>query len=519
MSFFQALLTGSGYDVFIGLGDSTMARTDTVSAPNQPLTGKALEYDFNTNTLVAFGASAYIAGYSSNTATIWAKFAREYYIRTRRIPIIINCGADNSTLSAGSGSNNWVNAGTNWPRFTTAYGNIATLLPGARIKGVLVSVGINDVQNLNGTAGVTVAQLKTNIYDFHDRVEGVVGSSVPISYIIPGRAGAVVSGARLKGMRNNVRQLTIDRTTADLGATFSYFTNSAFWMADLIHQNATGNLHLGMAYCRRHTTFKNIVSKHARFICSAHDLGDGDMPLADAAQIALQFSDATNLARFLRCEYFYCSQGGKYQYGTGTNAALDWTGMCGPAFYGGFTLGGSAPNYFITFNGTTTYFDDGLAQSTDFIFCTTTNFTAIVRIAAATTPQGTVGCAFGAGNMFLKQLPSGSGNGLYFNVFKGTPLQWTGDLKLQVASYLIGNNNAGHYLFKNGVYAADANPAGAALVSGRSAQGGYFNVGVPGTYSEGWSGSTRFSCILPATDVPTGPDIVNFEAWLDALVV
>jgi hypothetical protein len=238
------------HDIFWCLGNSIAAGTSggTVVAPYVPISGTAFEYDNASQTILEFGVGAVAPNFADNLRSPWSSFCERYYNDTLRFPVIVNRGAGSSTLSTADNNNDWQNTGTNWVAAITALQKTRVLLPGAKVKAVLIGeILINDVQGLNATSGLTVAQIKTNLYDFIDRIIAVVGPGVPIVFNTPGRWGGGTVSAKLSGCRNSLRSACIDYTNVHIGATLSPFVVSGYYY-DGIHPGPDGNAWIGKAF-------------------------------------------------------------------------------------------------------------------------------------------------------------------------------------------------------------------------------------------------------------------------------
>lgn len=466
-------------DLFWELGNSICEGTSGGGVGIvQPTAGTAEEYAFAEDDVRAFGTGSL----SQNANSPWAAFARLYHTNTSRITVHCNAGVGSSTLSASTGNNDWSITGTCWPRALAALDRTRALRPGVTLKAVMIGeILINDVQGLSGTSGLTVAQIKTNLYDFIDRVIAKVGPGVPIVFNLPGRTSSILMSAKLSGCRNSVRSAAIDYADVYIGMTMGGFTVGGFWQGDLIHPSGNGNSQLGRQCAR---WFQNAaVPKWPRFICSMLEQTgvEGLIPSADITQISNWLSDAATLASYLKLEYFYGSMG-RYQFGPTYNTLLDWSGMCSPNINGNFTVGGTTPNQYVTCNAAAFY--DGFTPNVSCIYASLSDAQFGFRITRNGTAAGVAATAFGAGNVFMDQT---SGSVTRFNVFT-TASDVGPDTKVQPARYVLRRTGGNILLVKNGTAVAGGARVNSTL--GASAQtlgalaGG--NPKIDADYTELW---------------------------------
>lgn len=488
------------HDIFWCLGDSICAGTSAglVTAPYQPISGTAIEYDSATQTLLDFGTGPVAPNFADNKGSPWASFCERYYSDTNRNPVIVNRGAGSSTLSTADNNNDWQVSGTNWVAAVAALQKTRVLLPGAKVKAVFVNLMINDVQGLNATSGLTVAQIKTSLYEFIDRVIAVVGPGVPIVWNTLGRWGGGTVHAKLSGCRNSLRSACIDYTNVHIGATLSSFQVSGYYV-DNIHPGPDGNAWLGKSFARWFQN--NAYTKWARSIISVHE-----GPLSTAEKDKIQVWITANQTVYLQMEYFYGAMGGPFQRSTGYNACLDWCFMSAPSIAGGFTVGGTAPNYYCEFDGVNDYFDDGNQQNISNIYATNNDFAQGISIVQAVKAAGTAAYAFGRGLLSLNQ---SAGSTTEFNCFGATGDAYGTDTKLQVANYFVAKDTVNILLYKNGTAVAGGARAAGALSSANT------SVGALNASTVWFSGRVKYIWRVKYSAISAAP--ATWQSSLDTL--
>lgn len=435
--------TADGKQAFLIVADSIGAGLTGHTASALPASGTAYEYDRNTNTIINFGDGAGVNGFSFNTKSPWAKFCIDYNAATGKKPVIINRGASSSTISpalSGLIGNDWQTTGTNYNLAVTAANDCLTKLGLTKLKGILVILGINDVQGQSGTDSFTVAQISAYFDTLISNLISQFGSDVPILVTAIGITNTIRVDSRLSGVRNFIKQKTISVSNVYMSCTLQPFFVNGYYESDNIHPNVTGNDHAGAMFAR---WFKNdTYTKSARSIISCHF---EDLPTSDKAKVQTFMSSFESTYQSANLLYLTKPLGTLR-----ANATLDWAFLNGPDTDGGFSFTSGVG---VSTNGSSTLFNLGHNQLNSAIDVTTSDYFMEVKLGTVTS-TGVTACAIGIQTtgptraMFVRALNTG---GVNWAAISTTSNTYATDTNIvSNASYAVNRASGNESLLKNG---------------------------------------------------------------------
>jgi hypothetical protein len=471
--------TGSTREAFLVIGDSIAAGLTGHTASTLPASGTAYEFDRNTDTILEFGAGAGITGFSFNSKSPWAKFCIDYYANTGRKALIINRGASASTISpalSGLVGNDWQTTGTNYNAAVTAVNTCLGQAGLTQLTGIIVNLGINDVQGQSGTGSFSVAQVSTYLTTLIDNLRTDFGTNVPILFIQVGRSAGITVSARLTGVRNAIKQACVTYSNCSIAGSLGGFKVAGLYEDD-IHPNRDGNDVLGSMPAR---WFSNsaITNKWARSIISACHYTD---PSAGRKTKIVNFI-ATYESVYLSMDMFYETKG--HASSVKGEICTDWAFLCAPESDGSFTF--TAGTGVIT-NGTTTIFNTGYDQSLCAISVLTNDYAWEIKLDNVVTASGVTaaltGSATASKNNIFRQLNT---NGINYAVISATSYTYAGENNFSVASWMAMRTASNAIsLWKNGVSVDTRTDAAATPPTGNWALGCFRNAGTNGSFFAG----------------------------------
>jgi lysophospholipase L1-like esterase len=441
----SSILSGSrAYqkDAILVIGDSIAAGLSTHADSTLPQTGKALEYDRNTSTIINFGDGAGITGFSYNAKSPWAKFCIDYFNLTGRIPVVINRAAASSTISPATTTligNDWQTSGTNYTASVAAANDCLAKLNKTKLTFIMINLGINDVQGQSGTGSLTVAQVSTYYDTLISNLQADFGTDVPILTCIPGSTASIIINSRLTGIRNVIKQKAVSTTNVFIAASLTSFLVNSLYESDQIHPTATGNDYMGSMFSKWYANGQ--YSKWARtLICCQFD----DPPLAFKTKIQDFITGFET--EYLGMDLFY-----NFKTSLKLNANFDWALLNGPESDGGYTF---TANSDIRTNGSSTTFQCGYNQNATRINAVQNDYAFEVYMSQVNTGSGVTAGPFGTistgptRTSVLRQL-----NTLGINWANNslTSFTYAGENSFGVGSYFnVRTSSTANNLYKNG---------------------------------------------------------------------
>lgn len=324
MSFFQSLLMASSRpkDAFLVIGDSIFAGGNALASSTLPTPGYA--YEFYNGALYPVGLSGSVAPAAETEKSPWPKFCSDYFADTRRIPLIINRGFSSSTISTANDNNDWQTSGNHYNDAVTAANDALTLTGISQLTAIFIDLGINDVQNLNGTGSFTVAQINTFLGNIITNLNTDF-PGVPILYTQIGRSTTILVNSRLTGVRNSIKNYCISNAGVHFAGSLSAFQVGNLYEDD-IHPDQVGNDYLGGMYARwfRNSSF----SKWTRSLIACHF----DEPSTNEKNAIATFLTSWE-TEYLNMDWFY-----NMKQSTRENTAFDWAFLSAPEADGGFAF-------------------------------------------------------------------------------------------------------------------------------------------------------------------------------------
>lgn len=439
--------TADGKQAHLILGDSIAAGLTGHTASTLPTAGTAFEYDRNTNTIINFGDGAGIAGFSWNSKSPWSKFSIDNNAKTGKFPVIINRASSGSTISPSNINNDWQTTGTNYNLAIAAADDCLSKLGLTKLKSIRIILGINDVQNQDGTGAFSVAQIGGYLDTLITNLIAHFGSDVPIIFTQIGRTNTITVSSRLTGVRNLIKSRCNTNSNCYIGSNLAAFTVGGFWESDNIHPNVTGNDHAGAMHARWDDN--SSYSKWPRAIISCHF---EDISTTYKDKIATWFSTyATEYITAIDCWYNTKAKGASK-----ANAAFDWAFVMAPEADGGFTY--SADSHIATAGATNSLFNLGYNPFLTSLLVANNDYGFEIKIKLVNTSSGVTAAAFGGLQpsttklSILRQLNT---LGINWAVLSATSFTYAGENNLSPGSWMGHRDTGGTIsLRKNGTVIA-----------------------------------------------------------------
>lgn len=314
--------TSDGKQAFLFIGDSTSSGVSN-------------------NSVTTVDNTVYSSDGSSITELATGpQFGVTYNALTGYKPVIIARGVSGATIYPNGNNNNWFTSGDNYAPAAAVANNTLSLLGISRLKGIIINLGINDVNGVQ-----TFVNITTGLNSLISRLQADFPNT-PIVVFQIGRNAAGMS-ARIASMRNLWRQTVIDNTNVHFcGGYASLVAPGSLYDADGIHLTPTGNGEAGKMAAR--WFFNSSYNKWARAVISAQF---DELSSARKTLINDFFATASALAGYLELDSFY-----NFKTTTKNNCFVDWAFLVGPLADNGFSF---TSNSRISTNGSSTYFRTG----------------------------------------------------------------------------------------------------------------------------------------------------------------
>lgn len=421
----MAMAGAAPYHVYILIGDS-LARGNSDGEGPTPTANTVFEWDGST--LVQVTTNDLVL---SETGSPWPQFGALRHTATRARQVFVNSGRGGSTISdkdqlgriwsaTGPGSL-WQDA------VDKAAGALA--LPGAILKGVIISGGVNDYRE---SVKPTAAEFKTF---YQDLINRVVAAWAPPEILLMQVARSANESPLAGEMRAKVLELQTENATVFVAANILSYYAQNYLQVDGVHFTQTGNNKAGYQISRH--LDNAALSKRMRNLLSRFDTA-----LSAAHQAAWQtFIDACsthgNLTAIESLQVFVAT--------TDLNRKTELMGI-------GIPQPDSAthtPNSHVATDGVATFIGAGYVPSHDFINTNSDDILMGVKVKQTTTAAGTTACLFGgqaSSQFYLLQ----NSSGLSYRVFDSTNRVWTAKTKPSDNTYYaIGRNGTTKFLMEN----------------------------------------------------------------------
>lgn len=236
MSFFQALLTGSGYDPIWTLGDS-ISRGNSDAVGTTPIPNTVYQWDAgNSNLRMITNLDLLEPVAAGGIGSQWPEAGRTYFELTKRHPVFINTGIGGSAFFNPTAGFSWYTNDTVFATALTKVNNCLAYMNQAAPKLVWINMGINDVVQGHALQQVYLTSLIDRI------LAEFPGVRICITQPYASAVTTYANQARLYQIRKWIKALTFTypevEIAGDLWANTAWGSN---FQADNIHLNALGN--------------------------------------------------------------------------------------------------------------------------------------------------------------------------------------------------------------------------------------------------------------------------------------
>lgn len=433
------------YAVMI-VGDSISRGNSTAVGPT-PTTNTVYQWDAgNSNLRAITNADLLEPVAAGGTGSEWPAFGIDFYRRTGRNPVFINCGVGGSRFNyPGQPDFSWYTDGNLYDNAKTKTDNALAYLGKSRPDVIICILGINDVTPATDTLSYTYVQSLIERLSSDYPGTRIIMTS-PSSFTIDTTAKVV----RLYTMRKYVKRAQFDYANVELGPSFSNFTvwdtTLNLFNDDNVHLNYDGNLTLGQRLSYQ-CTLSLTLDKVTRYALTNlyDDMNTTRISILDDFISGLRADG--NLSELDVLRIFSNANGNNL------NTTLD-IGMLGATI---FNNGPTISYDGVTFDGTndsasimpTQYLADKAVLASDFWFG--------VYVIDNMTAAGTAACLFGAreGNSSssLLRLRQTTGNVIELYPYCATattPITYSGDTAFQDNTlYSGGRDGSSGLIAKN----------------------------------------------------------------------
>lgn len=383
---------------------------------------------------------------AGGTGSEWPKFGIDFYARTGRKPVFINCGIGGSRFRhSTTASLSWYTDGTCYSDAKTKTDNALAFLGKSRPDVIICVLGINDVTPSVETLDYAYVQSLIDRLNTDYPGTRIIMTS-PAAFTVDTQAELI----RLYTVRKYIKRAQFDNPTVELGPAFSNYTvwdtTLNLFNADGVHLNYDGNFLLGtrLAY---QCTLSLTLDKVTRYALTNlyNDMNNTRVDLLDDFISGLRADG--NLTELDVLRIFSNANG------SDLNTTLD-IGMLGATvFVNGPTIAYDG----VTFDGSndyasimpTQYLADKAVLASDFWFG--------VHVISRTTAAGTAASLFGVreGNsssslIRLRQTTTNLLEAFPYCATATAPITYSGDTAFQANTlYSVGRNSGNGLIAKN----------------------------------------------------------------------
>lgn len=373
--------TGDGKQVFLAIGDSNGDGRGTTLGPT---TISGTMFLWNGSGLTTITTDD-ISNSGPTEGTLYKQFALNYNARTSFNPVIVQQCAGGSNFYPDGDNNNWYTSGTLYAAAKTEADDCLTFLSLTKLKGIIVTLGIND-----NRAGTSLADILTGITSLFSRLRTDY-PGVPIIINQVGRSevgvpsnGEESFGSRLYAMRRYLfDEANNNALTYLLAAPIAGIGISGHYNADNLHYSQTMNNFIGAQIDRVYLN-KDTYSKWTSCIASSfYDaIGATRTALIDTFILA----EIAN-GNFYKYEFFSL-----FKNTTQNNCFVDWS-------FQGYLFNNTSvvftANDNLSSNGTTNNYAFTFIGSISNRSASQTDFITGVKVKVNSTAQGTLACVLG----------------------------------------------------------------------------------------------------------------------------
>lgn len=431
------------YDLYILLGDS-LSRGNSESVGPTPTADTVFEWNGSAVVEVTTNDLA-----QAVTGSMWPQHGiLRNTARDKKI-LYVNCAVGGSEIGPYGDPWSDTGVGTLWQNAVNKVAG-ALLIPGAVIKGVIISGGANDYR---GVIKPTQAEFKTAYQSIIDRVNTEWGN--PNIFLF--QVGQTDSETSLSGdFRVVTRELVSENTKVNLAlANLSYYAQG-YMQVDRVHFTQAGNDKAGEQISRYESKSggkrtKNLLSRFDTELSAAHQ---------SAWETFLSSCESNgNLSAIEHLTMFVST--------TDKNRKTELIGITIPQPDSAV----HTPNSHVTTNGTSTYIGVGYVPSHDYIDTDQNDILQGVKVKQTTTTAGVTACIFGgqaAAQFYLLQ----SASGMQYRVFDSTTTTWAAKTKPSDDTfYAIGRNGGTKFLMEEDVEVSSASVASTSSIARPTAVG------------------------------------------------
>lgn len=425
------------------VGDSTAVGTSPGKGPT-PTTGTV--YEFHGGTINEIGSNDLS---TANVGSPWPRFGIDYNSGYGMKPVFVSGASGGAEFYPNGDNNNWSTTGTLYAAWKTKMDAALLALGVVKPRGILVSLGINDVRGAQ-----VLANIVADVSGLIDRINTDYNSPL-IYFILPGRSEGTAPNGYNSNRHQFLRRLILNaiNTYANVHVVGSLlpYANWGLYDTDNLHLTQAGNDKMGEQFAR-YVLDTTSTSKAARAIIANQHTALNETKKAAVRTFISTFSDFLQTFDALHI----------YVADNQNNALMDWAMMATP-----YQVNSPAftANSHIETNGTNNYIrslftldNTGRAAVTD--------YTEFAATKVVTTPASTSAYLFGKGNASTISRIYQGGNAIHGQCYDLTDTNSASEAKFAdnavYAAYRFGTTKK---VRKNGTDLASATQASIAGIT------------------------------------------------------